>query len=81
MALGPYQQELFVDTEEPLSVNATVCNVDSSRTHLDFGKAHFALKIYLSTGADFSSSECHKVPDLEDYMISSDRTCSAKFIS
>ena len=67
MALGPYQEELFVETEEPLTVNATVCNVDSSRTHLDFGRAHFALKIYLSTSADFNTSECHKnsMPNLE----------------
>ena len=61
MALGPYQEELFVMTEEPLSVNATVCNVDPSRTHLDFGSAHFALKIYLSTSVDFNTSKCHKI--------------------
>ena len=55
MALGPFQEQLYIGTDTPLSVNATVCNVDKSRTHLDFGRAHFALKIYLATTADFNT--------------------------
>ena len=55
MALGPFQEQLFITTDTPIYVNATVCNVDKSRTHLDSGRAHFALKIYLGTSADFNS--------------------------
>ncbi len=55
LSLGPFQEEVYIGTETPLWINATVCNVHSGWRSLSYGRAHFVLRVYLSTTSEFNA--------------------------